>query len=236
MTPGNPSTQSDQKQTNTTHTTTPMKKKGRKAFDAQKLQFSPRMKTPNTNKVFVVGAKMGLILMRTQRQNNDDDAFTHTANLMIEDPESGTASRLNIIKICNRRQSSMIDKAIFQSSGYASLWYVTIIEDESKNTEEFRRDHAEEFIKFLNDTKWKYHQSFTFGGDETKTDDGKIVGTWDMYCLNIDIASVLKQFIFEDLGNFLEDEEALSAVFGPKCTSKQASTYLKDYWLTANFI
>jgi hypothetical protein len=234
MTPGNPSTQSDQKQTNTTHTTSPMKKKGRKAFDAQKLQFSPRMKTPNTNKVFVVGAKMGLILMRTQRQNND--AFTHTANLMIEDPETGTASRLNIIKICNRRQSSMIDKAIFQSSGYASLWYVTIIEDESKNTEEFRRDHAEEFIKFLNDTKWKYHQSFTFGGDETKTDDGKIVGTWDMYCLNIDIASVLKQFIFEDLGNFLEDEEALSAVFGPKCTSKQASTYLKDYWLTANFI
>jgi hypothetical protein len=91
-------------------------------------------------------------------------------------------------------------------------------------------------IKFLNDTKWKYHQSFTFGGDETKMDDGKIVGTWDMYCLNIDIASVLKQFIFEDLGNFLEDEEALSAVFGPKCTSKQASTYLKDYWLTANFI
>ncbi len=32
-----------------------------------------------------------------------------------------------------------------QSSGYAALWYVTIIEDESKNTEEFRRDHAEEY-------------------------------------------------------------------------------------------
>ncbi len=126
MTPGNPSTQSDQKQTNTTHTTSPMKKKGRKAFDAQKLQFSPRMKTPNTNKVFVVGAKMGLILMRTQRQNNDDDAFTHTANLMIEDPETGTASRLNIIKICNRRQSSMIDKAIFLNffRNHENLTYV----------------------------------------------------------------------------------------------------------------
>ncbi|MFN9981306.1 MAG: hypothetical protein ACK53Y_15380, partial [bacterium] len=73
---------------------------------------------------------MGLILMRTQRQANSDDAFTHTANLMIEDPSTGVAERLNIIKICSRRQSQMIDKAILQSTAYHSQWYVTLVDEE----------------------------------------------------------------------------------------------------------
>jgi hypothetical protein len=41
------------------------------------------MKTPNVNKVYVVGAKLGWILLRTQCFNNIDDAFTHTANLKM---------------------------------------------------------------------------------------------------------------------------------------------------------
>jgi hypothetical protein len=154
-------------------TKSPVKKVGRKVLSDQNLQFSPRIKTPNVNKVFLVGVQLGLILLRTQRPNSTDDAFTHTANLMIEDPETGVASRLKIVKICSKRVSQMIDKAILQSSSYASQWYVSITE-ESKNTVEYRRNHANEFIKFLNDTNWKYPQKFMFAGDETKI-DGKVI-------------------------------------------------------------
>lgn len=204
-------------------------KKGRKSLVQQKLQFSPGVKLPNTNKVFVVGAKMGLILIRTQRQRDEDDAFTHTANVVIEDPESGASNRLNIIKICSRRQSQVIDKAIMQATAYPSQWYVTLVEEE-KNTAEYRREHAEEFIKFLNDTKWKYPQTFSFIADETKMEGEVITGTWDMYLLNGDIAGVLKQYLYDDMGSFMEDTIAVANVFGPRCTEKQAGGYLKDYW------
>jgi hypothetical protein len=209
----------------------PIKKTGRKILANLKLQYSPKMKTPNVNKVYVVGAKLGLILLRTQRFNNTVDAFTHPANLTIEDQETGVASRLKIIKICNRRQYQMIDKAIFQSTAYASVWYVSLTE-ESNNTVEYHRDHAYEFIEFMNETKWIYPQTFVFQGDETKYVDDKIVGTWDMYCLNSDNARLLKEYFYDDKGNFLEDEDALKAVFGEKCTAKQASDCLKDAWLS----
>jgi hypothetical protein len=60
-----------------------IKKTGRKILANLKLQYSPKMKTPNVNKVYVVGAKLGWILLRTQCFNNIDDAFTHTANLKM---------------------------------------------------------------------------------------------------------------------------------------------------------
>jgi hypothetical protein len=86
--------------TNTTTISSP--KKGRKTISGQKLSFSLRTKVPNTNKVFVVGVSLGLFLIRTERQNNKDDAFTNNAVKMIEDEGSGVASKLNVIKICSR--------------------------------------------------------------------------------------------------------------------------------------
>jgi len=52
------------------------------------------------NKVFVVGAQLGLILIRMEKQNSKDDAFTNDAIKLIEDETSGVASQLNLIKIC----------------------------------------------------------------------------------------------------------------------------------------
>jgi hypothetical protein len=215
--------------TNTTTIGSP--KKGRKTISGQKLSFSPRTKVPNTNKVFVVGVSLGLILIRTERQNNKDDAFTNNAVKMIEDEDSGVASKLNVIKICSRRQSQLVDKAVQQTTGWHSQWFVSIVE-EDKNTNEARRDHVDNFIQFLNEIEWKYPQNFTFSGDETKAVGDKIVGTWDMYLLNCDIASILKQYVFEDLSHFLEDNEAIISVFGSKCTKDQAKDYMKNTWLS----
>jgi hypothetical protein len=208
----------------------PLKKNGRKVLVGQKLPFSPRTKIPNINKVFVVGTKLGLILIRTERQTSKDDAFTNNAIKMIEDEDSGVASRLNIIKICSRRQSQLIDKPVLQSSAYHSQWFVSITGEEN-NTTEFRREHVDNFIQFLNDTEWKYPQTFTFTADETKISNEKIIGTLDMYLLNSDIAAILKQYVYDDLGDFLEDQDGIDAVFGPKCTVDQARNYLKDAWI-----
>ena len=53
-------------------TGSPMSKKGRKVLSINKLPFSsrvkPRVKPPQINKVFVVGAPLGVILIRTERQ------------------------------------------------------------------------------------------------------------------------------------------------------------------------
>jgi hypothetical protein len=49
-------------------TGSPMFKKGRKVLSIDKLPFSPRVKPPQINKVFVVGAPLGVILIRTERQ------------------------------------------------------------------------------------------------------------------------------------------------------------------------
>ena len=214
----------------TVSTGSPIQKKGRKTIGGQKLCFSPRIKVQNTNKVFVVGTSLGLILIRTERQNNKDDAFTNNAIKMIEDEESGVASTLNIIKICSRRQSSLIDKAVLQSTGWHSQWFVSIVE-ENNNTPQVRRDHADKFIQFLNEIEWKYPQKFDFSGDEMKTVGDQIIGTWDMYLMNLDIAAILKQYIFEDLQHFLADNEAIVAVYGPKRSKHQARDYLKNAWL-----
>jgi hypothetical protein len=209
----------------------PLKKAGRKVLVGQKLLYSPRSKLPNMNKVYVVGTKFGIILLRTERQNNKDDAFTHTAIQMIEDDDTGVASRLNLIKICSRRQSQLIDKAILQSTSYHSQWFVSIVEAEEKNTNDYRREHAEKFITFLNAIDWKYPQQFAFTADETKVYNGKIAGSLDMYLLNNDIAFLLKQYVFEDLGNLLEDADAIKDTFGPNCTKDQARDYLKEIWI-----
>jgi len=216
--------------TGTNNSTVSSPKKGRKSLSGQKLCFSPRTKVPNTNKVFVVGVSLGLILIRTERQNNKDDAFTNNAVKMIEDEDSGVASKLNIIKICSRRQSQLVDKAVQQTTGWHSQWFVSIVE-EDKNTNETRRDHVDNFIQFLNEIEWKYPQNFTFSGDETKAVGNKIVGTWDMYLLNCDIAAILKQYVFEDLVDFLEDKDAIISTFGSKCTKDQAKDYVKNTWL-----
>jgi hypothetical protein len=106
---------------------------------------------------------------------------------LLEDENSEDVSRLKIIKICSRRQSQQIDKAIMQTSAYPSIWFVSIIE-ETTNTAEY----TEAIIKFLNEIQWKYPQAFMFSGDETKLVNGTITGTWDMYLLNRDITSVIK--------------------------------------------
>ncbi len=184
----------DQRESSTTNddfnVISPVKKK-RKNISGGNLPFSPRTRQPNVNKVFVTGTKLGLILIRTERQNNKDDAFTNNAIKLLEDENSEDASRLKIIKICSRRQSQQIDKAIMQTSAYPSIWFVSIIE-ETTNTAEYRREHTEAIIKFLNEIQWKYPQTFMFSGDETKLVNGTITGTWDMYLLNRDITSVIK--------------------------------------------
>jgi len=40
---------------------------------------------------------------------------------LVEDETTGVASKLNIIKICSRRQSKLIDQALMQTSNYPSL-------------------------------------------------------------------------------------------------------------------
>ena len=52
--------------TGTNNSTVSSPKKGRKSLSGQKLCFSPRTKVPNTNKVFVVGVSLGLILIGPQ--------------------------------------------------------------------------------------------------------------------------------------------------------------------------
>ncbi len=71
-------------------TGSPMSKKGRKVLSIDKLPFSPRVKPPQINKVFVVGAPLGVILIRTERQNGKDDAFTNNAQKILEDEASAT--------------------------------------------------------------------------------------------------------------------------------------------------
>lgn len=109
-------------------------------------------------------------------------------------------------------------------------WFVSIIE-ENNNTPQVCRDHAEKFIQFLNEIDWKHPQKFDFSGDEMKTVGDQIIGTWDMYLMNLDIAAILKQYIFEDLQHFLADNEAIVAVYGPKRSKHQARDYLKNAWL-----
>ena len=52
---------------------------------------------------------------------------------LIEDETTGVASKLNIIKICSRRQSKLIDQALMQTSNHPSRWFVSIVPEE-KNT------------------------------------------------------------------------------------------------------
>lgn len=197
-----------------------------------KLPFSPKIRTPNVNKVFVVGAQLGLILIRTEKQNTKDDAFTNDAIKLIEDETSGVASQLNLIKICNRRESQLMDKAIMQTTNYASQWFISIVED-TENTETFRREHVDKFIHFLNNITWKYPQQFAFQGDETKHVNGSIIGTWDMYILNMDITSILKHYLYDDVGYFLEDKEAVAAVFAKSMTENKVRECLAFHWLNA---
>jgi hypothetical protein len=194
------------------------------------LQYSPREKITRVNKVFVVGTQFGIILLRTEKQNSRDDAYTNDVIKMFEDETSGVAAKLNIIKICSRRQSQLLDKAILQTSIYPSQWFVTITEEEN-NTAESRREHAETFINFLNNAPWKYPQLFTFQADETKLKNEKIIGTLDEYLLNLDIAAILKTYVFEDFESFLHDEEAINQVFGVKPTANQARDWLVDGWI-----
>ena len=217
------------KATSATSTASPIKKPGRKPI-GKELQYSPREKITRVNKVFAVGTHFGIMLLRTEKQNSKDDAYTNDVIKMIEDETSGVASKLQIIKICSRRQSQKIDSAILQTSVYPSQWFVSIMEEE-ENTEENRKKHACSFIKFLNEVPWKYPQLFNWAGDETKLKGDKIIGTLDEYLLNKDIATILKTYVFEDFESFLDDEEAIDQVFGGKPTRHQAQNWLVDGWI-----
>jgi hypothetical protein len=223
------SNNSSNKSTTSTSIGSPIKKAGRKPITGV-LQYSPRERLTRVNKVFVVGTQFGIILMRTEKQNSKDDAYTNDVIKMIEDETSGVAAKLQIVKICSRRQSQQLDKAILQTSVYPSQWFVTIMEEED-NTEDNRKQHAETFINFLNDAPWKYPQLFTFAGDETKLMGDKIIGTLDEYLLNQDIAIILKTYVFEDFESFLEDEEAIKQVFGKTATKHQTRNWLVDGWI-----
>jgi hypothetical protein len=48
--------------------------------------------------------------------------------------------------------------------------------------------------------------------------------------LNYDIAAILKDYVFEDLHHFLEDNDAIASVYEPKCTKEQAKECLKYAW------
>lgn len=211
-------------------TPSPMKKNGRKQITGAKLAFSPRTRLPQQNKVYVVGVQLGLVLIRTEKENSTDDAFTNDVNKRIEDSSSGVAQQLKIYKICSRRQSKEVPKPIIQTSSYHSQWFVSII-DESLNTPEERRSHVDTFISYLNETNWKFPQRFAFSGDETKTSDEKITGTWDMYLMNSDIVTILKTFFFDDFGDFLEDREAIDSVYGPMCSNEETKDRIKDEWI-----
>lgn len=207
---------------------TPTTKKGRKILQT-KLPFSPRSRIPQTNKVFVIGVQLGLILIRTEKATSVDDAFTNDFIKKIEDPDSGVAESLNIIKICSRRIAKLSDKPIVQKSGYNSQFFVTIV-DEFINTDEYRRSHVDQVINYLNAMEWKYPQRFALTADETKMDGDKITSTWDMYLCNYDITQLLKQYIFDDFGDLLEDKEAIEGVFG-NCTVEEVRNKIKEDWI-----
>ena len=208
----------------------PLKKSGHKVLVGNKLPFSPRTKVPTVNKVFVVGLQLGLILIQTHRQSSPtEDAFTQDAIKIIEDESTGVATRLNIIKICSRRQSQLIDHAIMQNSSYPSRWFVSIVPEE-RNTAAYRRQHVDQFIRFLNGIEWKYPQQFLFEADETRMLDDNISGTLDMHLLNCDIVVILKVFLFESFEVFLEDEDAIKAVLGPEGNQEQARVIFQELW------
>lgn len=209
----------------------PMKKAARKTI-GKVLPFSPRVRVTKINKVFVVGTQFGIILIRTERQGSTDDAFTNNVIKLIEEEQSSVAYELKIIKICSRRVSHKLDKAIMQTSSYPSQWFVSITE-ETNNTVEYRREMADKFINFLNNTEWKYPQQFAFAADETKMTGNSIVGTLDMYLLTQDIACLLKTYIFEDFEEFLLDEVAISLVFQSNTSAVQARDMLRDAWLNS---
>ena len=221
------STSSPAKATTSTSTSSPAK--GRKKL-AKHVPYSPRTNIPNINKVFVVGAPFGIVLIRTERQNSKDDAFTNDAVKMIEDQGSDVATKLGVIKICSRRESSEGNLPILQTSMFHSRWFVFIVE-EDKNDADNRRIIADRFIKFLNEIQWKWPQQFVFTEDQTKLSNTKIGGKLDMYLLDVDIAVILKQYIFEDFASFLEDESGIIGVFSKKCSEKEASDRLKNTWL-----
>ena len=205
--------------TNNSKANSPVKK-GRKPLSPEKLPFSPRTRL-NINKVFVVGTHFGLILIRTEKQHSGDDGFTNTGMKLIEDPNNDVAKNLSIIKICSRRQSQNIDEAIMQSTKYPSQWFVAIT-DEANNTAKHREEVVNRFIMFMNGVDWVYKQQFIFSGDETRMVGGNIVGTVDMWLLNIDIAAILKQYIFESWDAFEADKAAIAAVFGGGVTARDA--------------
>jgi len=197
----------------------PIRKPGRKPI-GKELQYSPRERIIRVNKVFVVGTQFGIVLLRTEKPNSKDDAYTNDVIKM----------KLQIIKICSRRESQEMDKAILQTSVYPSQWFISIMEEE-ENTEENRKQHTDKFIKFLNEVPWKYPQIFTWAGDETKLKGEKIIGTLDQYLLNQDIATILKTYVFEDFESFLDDQEAIQHVFGENATKNQAWNALVDGWI-----
>ncbi len=72
-----------------------------------------------------------------------------------------------IIKIYSIHESFKLDKAILQTPSYPSQWFVSITE-ETNNTIEDHREHADNFINFLNNAEWKYPHQFTFNADLTE--------------------------------------------------------------------
>jgi hypothetical protein len=205
----------------------PIQKAARKPL--QSLKYSPKTKINRANRVFVTGTRFGIILLCTEKATSTNDAFTNTVIQQLERGQDRVAERLNIQKICFRRMSQAEDTPMLQTNTYPSIWWVSI-GTEATNTPEHRRQLAETFIQYLNETNWQYPQQFVFAGDETEDANLEIAGTLDMYLLNRDIGGLLGTYIFEDFEGFLQDEDAVKGAFGLEANLTRARALLADAW------
>ena len=202
----------------------------RKVVSSQKKGFlgnaSPA-KSKGVNKVFVTATTNGILLLRTERPYSKDDAFTNTfGEKLTSDPDY--AAKLNIQKVCNRRESSQKNVPIITPRGWNSKQYVSINDTSEAENEDFRKKWAEDIVDALNKVDWTWGQSFMFCGDETLTPPGKM----DRYLMNEDIAGILGTYVFENVDEVLSNEDALQLIFENKSNIENASSILCSNWLS----
>jgi hypothetical protein len=191
---------------------------------------SPRKKL--ANKVFVMGTTNGIILLRTEKGNSPDDAFTYTFQQRLEN-EAALGTRLNIQKVVYQRLSAKENVPKLQTNEYPSIQFLSINEPEA-NTPAFRRSWAELIVAELNATKWQYAQTFLFAGDETLMDQEDELGKMDCYMLNKDIAGVVSKYIYENVDAVLNDPLEVANIFGDEENHSNAAEIPSSHWNSWN--
>jgi hypothetical protein len=61
--------------------------------------------------------------------------------------------------------------------------------------------------------------------------NGQINTSVDMFLLNCDIVVLLKVYLFEHFKDFLEDNDAVTAILGKDGTAKDAKLIFNDLWV-----